>query len=453
MGKARSLFLLALIGGLAMGCGDRVVSSPSTTVASIATPIDHILPTPTSTACPEATAPPPVADWIVHHEMAMSEAARSDLSQLEHLTRYDIDLTISMESLILTGRQKTLYRNNEGVELQELYFNLFPNSSRFGGSIEIEAASVGQQEVPFEYVLDGTAARVSLLEPIPPGDAATVTLDFAGRVPRVQENHYLVFVYAQGVLSLGDWHPMVAVYDDEGWNLDFPESNIGEIVYSESALYTVRLTLPAGLTVIATGVEAERRPNDDGTETLLYYGGPVRDFHIVVGDRYEVASAVAGGAEINSYYWPENEDCGAQALWFASLALNLYSQLFGSFPFSELDLVEVDLWPWGIEWPGLILVGEPLYSDPGESCGEWHVVHEVAHQWWYSVVGNDQVDEPWLDEALANYSTGLYYRMVYDPDKAEAEIGEHINERYEAYAEAYGDGIVGGATRDYDRTS
>lgn len=246
---------------------------------------------------------------------------------------------------------------------------------------------------------------------------------------------------------------MAAVYDDEGWNLQFPEGNVGEIVYSESAFYTVRLTLPAGLTVVATGVEAERRLNADGTQTLLYYSGPVRDFHIVVSDRYEVASGMVGGTMINSYCWPEHEACGSEILSFANLALNLYSKLYGPYPFNELDLVEADLWPWGIEWPGFILVGEPLYSDPEEECGEWHVVHEVAHQWWYSVVGNDQVDDPWLDEALANYSTVLYYRKVHDPETAEAEISKHINERYEAYAEAYGDGIVGGATRDYSRSS
>ena len=101
----------------------------------------------------------------------------------------------------------------------------------------------------------------------------------------------------------------------------------------------------------------------------------------------------------------------------------------------------------------MILVGEPLYSDPEEACGEWHVVHEVAHQWWYSVVGNDQVDDPWLDEALANYSTMLYYQMVHDADTANAAIDEHINRRYEAYVTAHGDGIVGGSTRDYTRAS
>jgi len=449
----RSFLLVVLLGAVTIGCAGEPVLSPTPVVAPIRTPFDQTLPTPTPTAVPVATSSPSVPDWIAHQEIAMTEAAKSDVSELDHLTRYDIDVTIGMESLSLTGRQQTQYTNSGTVALEELYFNLFPNSSRFAASMDIEAASIAGQEVPFDYELGRTAAKVVLPKRLLPGEAITVTLDFAARVPHVQENYYLVFVYAQGVLSLGDWHPMVAVYDDEGWNLEFPEGNIGEIVYGESAFYTVRLTLPEGPSVVATGVEAERMLNADGTQTLVYYSGPVRDFHIVVSDRYEVASGMVGGTMINSYYWPEHEACGVKILWFANLALNLYSQFFGPYPFNELDLVEADLWPWAIEWPGFILVGEPLYSDPQEACGEWHVVHEVAHQWWYSVVGNDQVDEPWLDEALANYSTALYHRMVYDPETAEAEISEHINERYEAYVQAYGDGIVGGSTRDYTRAS
>ncbi|MDX1521367.1 MAG: M1 family aminopeptidase, partial [Anaerolineae bacterium] len=39
--------------------------------------------------------------------------------------------------------------------------------------------------------------------------------------------------------------------------------------------------------------------------------------------------------------------------------------------------------------------------------------HEVAHQWFYGLVGNDQVDEPWLDEALAQFATLIYYSDVH----------------------------------------
>jgi len=213
--------------------------SPTAAVIPIPTPFDQTLPIPTPTAVPVTMPSPSVPDWIAHQEIGMTEAAKSDVSELDHLTRYDIDVTIGMESLSLTGRQQTQYTNSGTVALEELYFNLFPNSSRFAASMDIEAASIAGQEVPFDYELGRTAAKVVLPKRLLPGEAITVTLDFAARVPHVQENNYLVFVYAQGVLSLGDWHPMVAVYDDEGWNLEFPEGNIGEIVYCESAFYTV----------------------------------------------------------------------------------------------------------------------------------------------------------------------------------------------------------------------
>jgi aminopeptidase N len=385
----------------------------------------------------------------------MTREAQPDVLGLDSLTRYDIDLSIGLESLTISGRQTMTYTNNSPDVLEELYFNLFPNSSRFAGSIEIGEVEVDGRPQAFEYERQATVAKVPLPDPLAPGETTTVELDFTARVPHVEKNYYLVFVMAHGVLSLGDWHPMVAVYDDQGWNLEYPEGTVGEIVFSESAFYTVRLTLPQvpGLEVIATGVEAEHTIGPDGGETFVYYSGPARDFHLVISDRYESTTNNVAETTISSYYWPEHEKCGREALGFAARALTLYNDLFGPYPFTELDLAEADLWPWAIEWPGLILVGEPLYADPIEACGEWHVVHEVAHQWWYSVVGNDQVDEPWLDEALANYSTLLYYEMVHDPQTAAAALEEHIQQPYSGYVQAYGDGIVSGRTADYTRAS
>ncbi len=42
------------------------------------------------------------------------------------------------------------------------------------------------------------------------------------------------------------------------------------------------------------------------------------------------------------------------------------------------------------------MIDSRYYTDGGIVM-EWIVVHEVLHQWWYSLVGNDQVNEPWLD--------------------------------------------------------
>ncbi len=70
----------------------------------------------------------------------------------------------------------------------------------------------------------------------------------------------------------------------------------------------------------------------------------------------------------------------------------------------------------GIEYPGVAGMGLHLYDPEAEVSGlpaqvllQGGVAHEVAHQWFYNVLGNDQVDEPWLDEALVQYVTGLYY--------------------------------------------
>ena len=455
MGPRRAVVHFLLLAVLVAAC-----AAEQTTPSAIPPGPTSTLPTQATPDVTENPQPRPTASlalpaWIADQQLAMTDEARSDVPTLEHLSRHDIDLSIGIESLTLTARQTTLFTNNAPEPLEELRFNLFPNSSRFGASMEIERVTIDGAEWPFEYLGNRRVVKVPLPEPLPPGETISVTLDFSARVPHVQKNYYLVFVLAQGVLSLGDWHPMLAVYDEEGWHTEYPEGTVGEIVFSESAFYAVRLTLPQGLglDVMATGVEVARVQNPDGTETRVFYSGPVRDFHLVVSDRYEVATGKAGDTRINSCYWPEHEVCGREALGFAQQAMTLYNELFGAYPFSELDLAEADLWPWAIEWPGLILVGEPLYSDPAEDCGEWHVVHEVAHQWWYSVVGNDQVDDPWLDEALANYSTVLYYEITQDTQTAAAAIEEHIDQRYQAYVQSYGDGIVGGPTKDYTRSS
>ena len=228
--------------------------SPSPTAASAVT--GHPTPTPQPSPTPSPTPAPIPPPWIAEQQTAMTREAQSDVLALDSLTRYDIDLSIGIESLTLTGRQTTTYTNNSPQVLEDLYFNLFPNSSRFAASMEIGELSVDGVARPFEYERQGAVAKVSLANPLAPGKTASVALDFTARVPHAQKNYYLVFVMAQGVLSLGDWHPMVAVYDDQGWNLTYPEGTVGEVVFSQSAFYTVRLLLPQGLglEVIATGV-------------------------------------------------------------------------------------------------------------------------------------------------------------------------------------------------------
>jgi aminopeptidase N len=146
----------------------------------------------------------------------------------------------------------------------------------------------------------------------------------------------------------------------------------------------------------------------------------MRDFCIVGSARYKTAHADVDGVRVTAYYSGSDES-GQRALADAVEALRIYERLIGVYPFRELDVMATPTSAGGIEYPGLIVVAETLY-DQQTDFFEWVIAHEVAHQWWYAMVGNDQLDEPWLDEALTQYTSLLYYEARYGPDAARAAL-------------------------------
>ena len=100
-------------------------------------------------------------------------------------------------------------------------------------------------------------------------------------------------------------------------------------------------------------------------------------------------------------------------------------------PYTELDVAATPTDAGGVEYPGLVVIADRMYDQVGErgSFFEIATVHEVAHQWWYNLVGDDQVREPWLDEALTQYATVLYYDDRYGAD-GRAGVVKSFNDRW-----------------------
>ncbi len=98
--------------------------------------------------------------------------------------------------------------------------------------------------------------------------------------------------------------------------------------------------------------------------------------------------------------------------------MQVYSDRFGAYPYSDMDIVQAPLTYHGMEFPGMNLIGGQTYNKFLQDL-EMLTVHEVAHQWWYNQVGNDQVLTPWLDEGLAEFSTQYYYRDRWGDPTAE----------------------------------
>jgi aminopeptidase N len=210
--------------------------------------------------------------------------------------------------------------------------------------------------------------------------------------------------------------------------------------YHDASLYDVTLTAPDGLIVVATGTSISEVDNGDGTTTRRLVGGPMRDFNIVASGGYQSASKQVGDVSVNSYFSAEDAAGGTQALDWAATALQTFERKFGPYPYRELDIAATSTSAGGIEYPGMVVIAGRLFDDmSSRAFFEAATVHEVAHQWWYDVVGNDQVNQPWLDEGLAQYSTYLYYRDVYERREAN-RVEDSLQRRWErvSFVEAGG---------------
>jgi aminopeptidase N len=227
------------------------------------------------------------------------------------------------------------------------------------------------------------------------------------------------------------------------------------VVYADSSFYLARITAPAGLTVVASGIEINRQPGD-GQQAVTFAAGPMRDFYVAASDRFGMVSRTVGQTTINSYAPTELSQGADIVLNQAEAALQSFSRRFGPYPFTEFDLVSTTTSALGVEYPGIVAVLVDLYDPRGQVRGasagsllEGVVAHEVAHQWFYSLIGNDQVDEPWLDEAMAQYATLLYYRDVYGQDGANGFRGS-LERRWQRVNRA--DIPIGLPVRDYDNS-
>jgi len=191
-------------------------------------------------------------------------------------------------------------------------------------------------------------------------------------------------------------------------------------VTSDTALYDVTLTIPATWTAVTTGVAIERSASGSA-QTIRFVSGPQRDFTIVL-TRFPSISTDVDGTRITSYYRPEHAEGGRMALDAAARALRAFNRRFGPYPLAELDIVSIDARKFlGVEYPGLIMIDRGLYTGEREGL-EIIVAHEVAHQWWYSLVGNDVQAEAWLDEGLTSFSQVVYQEETHGAIAAEREL-------------------------------
>ncbi|MFO7681182.1 MAG: M1 family metallopeptidase [Chloroflexota bacterium] len=378
---------------------------------------------PTPTSIPLPTPQPTSLSDRALYQSGLVTAAQDSLAGLPNAPRYRLVLDVDFAGGRVYGTQATDYANGEEVILEDIYFHLLPNL--LGGQIEVENVTLNGQ--PVEPILEeafDSVMRLPLETPLAPGESIRVEMSFETAVPQQLERNYGVFAQADDIMALSHFYPMAAVYDETGWNTA-PASVQGDPTYGDAAFYQVTVTTGSEQVVAASGVTLNETIAD-GRQTLELAAGPARDFYLAISPRYDVVSRTVGETTINSYAPAEFMDGAADAAAFAADALRLFEARFGPYPYTELDIVATPTLALGIEYPGIIALtlreydaANPIDPNlPNQVFMETTTAHEVGHQWFYNLVGSDQLDEPWLDEAVTQYITYLYYLDMYGEDAA-----------------------------------
>jgi len=290
--------------------------------------------------------------------------------------------------------------------------NAYPGAFSLGS---LQASQGGPPSFP-SYTLSETDLHLFLPQLLPSGAALTLTMAFTLTPPLLDPLAWppdgnLGRTVDGRTFQLGHWYPQLVPYQQgTGW-LSWSYHPVGDPFFADLADYRVEVTAPAGYLVMGNG----ERSQEGGH--WRFRMDAIRDFALLVGRDYEEARGESGGVSVVSAYRREDGPAGRAVLQDVERAIAIFQDLYGPYPYRTFVLVEGDM-NGGMEYGGMVLVGSTFYQ--GYSGGPQAVlpslaVHELAHQWWYGVVGNDQVHEPWLDESLARYSELIFYQAAY-PD-------------------------------------
>ena len=264
---------------------------------------------------------------------------------------------------------------------------------------------------------DRTVMEVPLDTPVPPGQTVNIQLAWSARVPRTFArtgtigNFYFV----------AQWFPKIGVLQDTGWNCH--QFHASTEFFSDFGTYDVRLTVPRGWIVGATGVERDTRDEADGSTTHHFYQEDVHDFAWTtspdfIEKRARFEHPTLPPVEMRLLLQPEHEDQADRHFEATRAALKYYGEWFGAYPYGHITIVD-PAWQsqsGGMEYPTLFTAGSRWLAPAGVTTPEGVTVHEAGHQFWYGIVASNEFENAWMDEGFNTFSTARTIEQAFQPN-------------------------------------
>jgi hypothetical protein len=367
---------------------------------------------------------------------------------------YTIKASLDAKNYFLSGAETILYTNNSPDTLDKFYMHLYPNAFRDKTSplirdylqgtwhflvglpksmrawLDVKELTIDGAAV--QFVVDGTILKASFAKPLLPGATARFELAFQEKImPLLGRSGYSGEQY-----NMAQWYPKMVVYDQDGWHPD--QYRMGEF-YGEFGTFDVSLTLPERYVVAATGVPVAGDPgwkkntrrrggahpggpppgaasaaagdaNEDASKpvavkTVQFRAEKVHDFAWCASPNFMVQDTLYNGYRIMSFFNPWNRAWADSTLAQGLRAMQWLEKNAGPYPYPQVSIVDCPM-RGGMEYPMLAMNG---YVDEGL------VLHELAHNYFYGILANDERAEAWLDEGFAQYAVFWNAEERYGP--------------------------------------
>jgi hypothetical protein len=254
-----------------------------------------------------------------------------------------------------------------------------------------EAVTVDGAEVTTAWTTT-TNLRVSLPERLAPNETVEITVPFRLSVGTSGGAFTARLSRENGVISFGEWFPILS-REHDSYGVGDPQVSFN----AESIRLELDTTTAMGRDAVACpGLVSA--PATSGTRWECE-AEDVRDFSFVVNPDFGLTTRTVGDTELRVYTQTVS---GAVTADLAETALIGLSEAFGTYPWPDLVVAEIGSGGgFSMEYPRAIHLTRSTVTDT------YNVYHEVAHQWFYAQLGNDQQLEPWIDEGFADFSARL----------------------------------------------
>jgi aminopeptidase N len=353
---------------------------------------------------------------IVYIGLIASSLVSSDL-YFQQYVKYNLDARLNIDKHSIQVSETLLYTNHSPDTLGELYFHLYLNKYRAGslvypeleedrGGITVEScAENGKQNEQFS--IDHTLMKIVLHNPIPPGFSCRFTFSFESRLPDASGR----YGYQGMHYDVGNWYITPVVYDSDGWHLN---QHLDNEFYQEWGDYNIRIHVPDDFIVGATGnlinnpqisTGLRRAGTEDSTYTTWHFEAQtVHDFAWTADPSYVLTQAFWNGITLNVLAMDYNEQSWSKVSQWGIEALKYLHNTFGPYPYDQITIADTYIRAGGIEYPQIVFIND--FINPDFEPGNFRavVIHEMAHNWFYGLLANNQLQDEWMDEGFATFA-------------------------------------------------